>query len=55
MMTINDKIRNWVYSEFSSKYADLDQIVKDLRDVAAGNRIGSQFECNAIRWILNAK
>lgn len=49
-MTINDRIEQWVRREFAPQHVD--KVCDDLRDVAAGNRPGNQFENEALRKIM---
>jgi hypothetical protein len=49
-MTTTQRIRGWVERQFNAKYVDC--VVQDLVDVAAGNREGNRFECEALAKIF---
>lgn len=51
--TAPDRIRDWVDKQFNEKQTE--RVTQDLIDVAAGNRIGNQFECESLTKIFGEK
>lgn len=47
-----ERIREWCLREFNEKYADL--VADGMIDVAAGNRVGNEFEQAALEVIFGA-